>query len=253
MTTSCPVARAIPYLTLHFRTHKIDSSHGIAHAKAVLSHVDKAIESSQSLSPMRVISIRLAALLHDADDKKYFPDTYETFSNARTIMEDVGMDRSTISDVVVMISLVSCSSNGNYYPEDVGTNPEILWPRWADRLEAIGEIGIRRCYEYNAMIGTPISCEDTPKCTKINDIFAIAATRFPSYRGKSASMIDHFYDKLISVASPDFSVIQNRYLQSEFLKRMYPILDLCIVYSLEGDTGVKRELPKSISYTDNRE
>jgi uncharacterized protein len=248
-TTPCLVANAIPYLALHFHIHNIDSSHGIAHAKAVLTHVDKAIASSQSLDLQRKTAVRLAALLHDADDKKYFPDTYETLANARKIMEDVGADEGIISAVVNMISLVSCSSNGNDYPEDVELNPEILWPRWADRLEAIGDIGIRRCYEYTKKVGTPISCPGTPRCTKVADIFAVSAARFLSYKGKSTSMIDHFYDKLICVASPDFQVIQNRYLQSEFLKRMHPILEMCIVYSLEGDIGVEKELPKSVSYT----
>ena len=36
------------------------------------------------------------------------------------------------------------SANGNSIPEDALHEPELLWPRWADRLEATGEIGIVR-------------------------------------------------------------------------------------------------------------
>lgn len=55
------------------------------------------------------------------------------------------------------IGLVSCdwaddlttclstgSKNGNSVPDDAVREPELLWPRWADRLEATGEIGILR-------------------------------------------------------------------------------------------------------------
>lgn len=43
-------------------------------------------------------------------------------------------------DVVTFLG----SANGNSIPEDALHEPELLWPRWADRLEATGEIGIVR-------------------------------------------------------------------------------------------------------------
>ena len=38
----------------------------------------------------RALAVRLAALLHDADDRKYFPDTCKTYANAKQIMSDAG-------------------------------------------------------------------------------------------------------------------------------------------------------------------
>ena len=52
----------------------IDKSHGTTHAKRVLAHVERALlEANPRLSLPRELSVRLAALLHDADARKYFP------------------------------------------------------------------------------------------------------------------------------------------------------------------------------------
>ena len=40
-------------------------------------------------------------------------------------------------------------------PPDAKLCPELLWPRWADRLEATGAIGVVRCHQYNAKAGAP--------------------------------------------------------------------------------------------------
>ena len=53
----------------------IDESHGVKHARAVLAHAERALAAAPPLPPMRALALRLAALLHDADDAKYFPAT----------------------------------------------------------------------------------------------------------------------------------------------------------------------------------
>jgi hypothetical protein len=45
-----------------------------------------------------------------------------------------------------MIKFVSASGNGNQVPEEALLQPELLWVRFCDRLEAIGVIGAIRCY-----------------------------------------------------------------------------------------------------------
>ena len=44
------------------------------------------------------------------------------------------------------ISYVSASDNGNQVPKRAKKNPELLWVRFSDRLEAIGTIGAVRCW-----------------------------------------------------------------------------------------------------------
>lgn len=50
----------------------VPESHGLGHALCVLSHTNRAIEES-FVDDNRALACKLAALLHDADDKKYFP------------------------------------------------------------------------------------------------------------------------------------------------------------------------------------
>jgi hypothetical protein len=55
---------------------KVPESHGLQHAEQVLNHMQQALDSNDdelyNISETRKLSCVLAALLHDADDRKYF-------------------------------------------------------------------------------------------------------------------------------------------------------------------------------------
>ena len=144
--------------------HGIDESHGVKHAAAVLSHTEKALATAEApLSDERALAVRLAALLHDADDKKYFgKESAKNLTNAARIMAEADAPPSAVEDVLRMIHLVSCSANGNSCPPEARAEPELLWPRWADRLEAAGEIGVARCYMHSRHAGEKLCCDDGP-------------------------------------------------------------------------------------------
>lgn len=144
------VERATQLLADLFEVAGVDDTHGIFHAKKVLGNLDGALHAaSKPIADSRQLACRLAALLHDADDKKYFPETAKTYGNAVQIATKAGAAPAVIADMLRMISWVSCSKNGNSCPEEATKEPELLWPRWADRLEAVGEMGVARCYLYN--------------------------------------------------------------------------------------------------------
>ena len=190
--------------------------------------------------------MRLAALLHDADDAKYFPATAATHANAVRIMDEVGVPRAAAADAVRMISLVSCSANGNSCPPDARLAPELLWPRWADRLEATGAIGVVRCHQYTAKAGSPIACEETPRPEDEAAALALATPeRFAAYQangGGSASMVDHYYDKLLQVSRPPAELVRNRYLEEAACSRSAPLLSVCLAFSRDGEQGVLRAI-----------
>ena len=54
--------------------------------------------------------------------------------------------QSVLEEVIELISYVSASDNGNTVPERAKKHPELLWPRYSDRPEAIGPIGAVRCW-----------------------------------------------------------------------------------------------------------
>jgi uncharacterized protein len=139
-------------------------------------------------------AILLAALLHDVDDKKLFPNNRNN-ENARRIMH--GDQPEFIEIVIRMINLVSSSANGDSMVED----ELALIPRYADRIEALGLIGIQRCYLFTKTIGNPIITDRTPRVRTIEQLWKVASEeRYRSYKGKSESFIDHFYDKLLRLS-----------------------------------------------------
>jgi len=143
-----------------FEENDVPWSHGLDHAETVLNHCLQAIANHEvssntfELSRSVEVSLALAALLHDADDRKYFR---EGSQNAKRIciscletqhFPDAEKER-IVDNVLTMISLVSFSKNGNHVPEVAVKHPYMLWPRFSDRLEAIGTTGAIRCWQYS--------------------------------------------------------------------------------------------------------
>lgn len=117
--------------------------------------------------------VQLAALLHDVDDKKLSPKTYEKKDNAVTFLRDNGLKEDKIRMIVEIISQISFSA-GNGAP----TTIEGKCVQDADRLDAIGAIGIGRAFAFGGSRGR-----------QMHD---------PTGEDKS-STIQHFYDKLLKL------------------------------------------------------
>lgn len=134
----------------------------------------------------------MAAALHDVDDRKFYPDNRK-YENARTILAAAQVPSH---DIIKMISLVSCSTNGNSIDPDI---PDYFYyPRYADRVAACGVIGLQRCRDYSVRQGLPMYTSDTFMATCVADLYSDEMmAQFAAYSqgGKqSASMMDHMYD-----------------------------------------------------------
>jgi len=231
-----------------FESAGVGESHGLQHAKTVMNHVDRAIQSSsRDLSADVCMSLRLAALLHDADDKKYFPNS-GNYNNARNILTQVLSDHSTadviIEEVIWMIEQVSTSQNGNNIPERAKSRLELLWPRWADRLDAIGWAGVVRCWQFALEKKDILYTTNSPRPSCAAGVWAAASDdRFATYQstgGKSKSMIDHYYDKLLHLGKPflrkdSCCVVDNSYLVTLAEQRTGPLVDVCLAFGKTGD------------------
>tara|TARA_Y100000389_G_scaffold205125_1_gene263605 strand:- start:8898 stop:9659 length:762 start_codon:yes stop_codon:yes gene_type:complete len=223
--------------------HNIDESHGPDHVVSVFNHINNAIESYIVELPNDTIySLRIAALLHDADDRKYF--TNNNYENANKIMKEVDVSENVRKLTIKIISYVSCSKNGDNIPEDCLEHPEYLWVRWSDRIEASGKKGIIRCWQYNTHKDLPIACSTTPMPITRDEVLEYASKkRFDTYFGKSNSMLDHYYDKLIYISKkPKSIIVKNEYLQSQYNTLIDPLIELCIIYSKNGENGVIKHI-----------
>lgn len=215
---------------------RVDTSHGIEHALEVLYHVIKALDYLHIPDYLKR-DIQLAAFLHDGDDPKYFPENVD-YENARYVLKQLeGINNSNIESIVHMISIVSCSKNGDVKAE----HEWMLYPRYADRLEAIGEIGIVRCYLYNLVVDRPLFTEDTLRATTIEELREVASIeRYNNYiqlKGKvgKSTLIDHFYDKLLHFT--EFG--DNQYFISESNNRMKIMQDFVLDFGKTGTIDIE--------------
>jgi uncharacterized protein len=97
--------------------------------------------------------VEVTALLHDTADSKFAGDNIENvYSMIRDFMDKVGM--SEIKDRVInAIKNISFSNNRKAGPTD---DPLLLTVQDADRLDAIGAIGIARAFNYAGFRNNPI-------------------------------------------------------------------------------------------------
>ena len=117
--------------------------------------------------------VALAALLHDVDDHKLSPETCEHKDRAVAFLKDQGVDEQKIHRIVEIISQISFSA-GNGRPSTL----EGMCVQDADRLDAIGAIGIGRAFAFGGSRGR-----------RMHD---------PDGLDKTAT-VEHFYDKLFKL------------------------------------------------------
>ena len=94
--------------------------------------------------------VSLAALLHDVDDHKLF--STENNQNARAFLQDQSLGQNKIERICAVINAVSFSKNRGKRPESL--EGQIVQD--ADRLDAIGAIGIARTFAFGGKNGRSI-------------------------------------------------------------------------------------------------
>jgi uncharacterized protein len=223
---------------------RIKESHGLTHVLAVFHHTEQAIDCHDPLiQPEVAMQIKVAALLHDVDDHKYFPN-HDNYENARALIDKANLPTTSVDLVLQMIQLVSCSANGNHVPKSIVESGDyhLLIPRWSDRLEAVGRIGVVRCYQFNQEHGCPLSSPQSPLAQTSEQVWDMATPdRFQAYQergGTSEDMISHYYDKLLHVARPPKDIVRNAYLENQAEESAKELVEVCIRY---GKTGIVDE------------
>jgi len=212
---------------------QVEQSHGFGHALQVLAHAEKMLSSHcPTLDPEKALSVQLAALLHDVDDRKLFPQNKQ-YENAHAVLHEIGFRHE---NVIQMIKLVSTSANGNAI--DASYDHWMLYPRFADRLEAIGQVGVERCLAYTLHLKRPLYLSTTSRAESEEELWQIATPeRFANYlRVKgSESFIDHFYDKLLHIGTLEaMGHPTNPYLIEEATKRHLYMVQYILDFGRSG-------------------
>ena len=226
-----------------FDDANVDKGHGVDHSIKVLEHANNALGlMKKPEDELCRHAIRCAALLHDADDRKFFPES-DNYQNARRIMRETFPGKKCMEELTIkMIKLVSCSENGNSVEGIKDSEKWMLIPRICDRMEAIGEIGILRVWSYSKYKNRPLFLPSTSRAKTEEELNKIASSeKFKNYLRvkESDTMIDHFYDKLLHICSEDIiSEIDNPYLRSEMQKRRKITINFVLKFGNEGEIDI---------------
>lgn len=130
--------------------------------------------------------VQLAALLHDIADSK-FHDGDETVGPkvARAFLSSENVSVETINHVVAIIENISFKG-GNF--EKKFTSKELEIVQDADRLDAIGAVGIARTFNYGGYKNREIYNPEIAPNLNMNK---------EEYKNSTAPTINHFYEKLL--------------------------------------------------------
>ena len=130
--------------------------------------------------------VKLGALLHDIADSK-FHDGNETLGPkvAREFLASNDVDEVTIQHVIDIIENVSFKGGNTEKPF---SSIELDIVQDADRLDAIGAIGIARAFNYGGFKNRPLYNPNiAPKLHMSKE----------EYKNSQAPTLNHFYEKLL--------------------------------------------------------
>ena len=174
------IARAEEYVKALFESEF--SGHDYFHTMRVFNMATRIAEGEGA----KVSIVQLAALLHDVDDRKLSPSTHENLMNAREFLLSNGVNEGDIRRICQIIREVSFGANGGEAPSTL----EGKCVQDADRLDAIGAIGIARAFAYGGSHGRHMYHPDI----KPN----LNMTR-EEYVKSESTTINHFYEKLFKL------------------------------------------------------
>ena len=171
--------------TIAFVKEKLDKAEG-GHD---WFHIERVYKNAMVIAQQEecdLTVVKLGALLHDiADSKFHYGDETIGPRTARLFLESESVDEQTISHVINIIKNISFKG-GNFGQQFTSKELEIVQD--ADRLDAIGAIGIARTFNYGGFKNRAIyNPAIAPNLNMSKE----------EYKKSEAPTLNHFYEKLL--------------------------------------------------------
>ena len=173
------------------------TGHDYFHIERVVVNAKKILETENADSFL----VELAAWTHDIGDYKLHGWIDKSEELIKAFLESIQVENESIQKVLEIVSQVSFSK-GN---KPTTIEAEIVQD--ADRLDAIGAVGIARCFAYGGSVG--------------NILYN------PYDNSKDASSVQHFYDKLFKLkdlmnteSAKKIALRRHEYMES-FIEEFY--------------------------------
>lgn len=145
------------------------TGHDYFHIERVVVNAKKIVKKENA----NAFLVELAAWVHDVGDYKLHGGIDKSEELIREFLTSIEVDEKTINKVIEIVSQVSFSKGNK------PTSIEAKIVQDADRLDAIGAVGIARCFAYGGSTGSVLYN--------------------PENKTKNSSSIQHFYDKLFTL------------------------------------------------------
>lgn len=156
-------------------------------------HIYRVWKTAQTIAQSEAVDcfvVELAALLHDIADPKFHDGNEEKAPQiARNFLQPQNIDTAIIDHVVNIIQNMSFK---NTFDDPGFNSPEMAVVQDADRLDAIGAIGIARAFNYGGFKNRALY--DPAEAPKLN-------MSKEEYKKGQSPTINHFYEKLLLLKS----------------------------------------------------
>ncbi|KAI1850663.1 hypothetical protein JX265_004374 [Neoarthrinium moseri] len=142
-----------------------DGSHDFNHIQRVLGLAKHIYAQSPASSGLDLQTVILSALLHDVGDKKYLKPDEDASTLVYKLLLSYGADEQLAQKVQTICLGVSYSSeikDPARVQNLIKEHPELAIVQDADRLDAIGGVGIGRCFTFGGA-RTERSMDETVK------------------------------------------------------------------------------------------
>ncbi|MBP6925937.1 MAG: HD domain-containing protein [Candidatus Pacebacteria bacterium] len=152
-------------------------------------HIERVLNNANLINKTEkadAFVIELAVLLHDIGDRKVIQREEDDYTIAENFLKKQKVADDVINQVMFIIKNMSFSKSLNHKKDNVCKEFYIVQD--ADRLDAIGAIGIARAFTYGGSKERPLY-DPTKKAQKINST--------KNYRKLNSSTFHHFEEKLL--------------------------------------------------------
>ena len=154
-------------------------------------HIERVWKNAKAIAqaePVDLFVVELGALLHDIAEPKFHggdedlgPKVAEDFLTAQNVPADI------VAHVKNIIRHISFKKT---FDEDTWTSPELQVVQDADRLDAIGAIGIARTFMYGGHKNNQMHDPDVKPNLNMDKT---------TYKAGNTTVINHFYEKLLKL------------------------------------------------------
>jgi len=172
-----------------------DSSHDWHHILRVknlsATIANKEMENGKKVN---LIIVMVIALLHETIDSKYCINIDEKIKEIEGFLESKGIEKEDINNIINGIHNISYRKEIGKSEEERKTDLEVAIVQDADKLDAMGAIGISRCLAYSGAKSRPFYDPDIPPKINMTQNEYIAQSK-----SNGGTAINHFYEKLFKL------------------------------------------------------